>query len=362
MRSAFCQVKQVACAMRTTLREDRARSTCYVLPSTIKSPRAAAMRATASGISILIRNPHVRAHASEARPWKIQHPIEDTRDKFEAKTAGWFSENVRKVIDEAQPYQSDDPSGHPLRILRELVNIDKHRDLVVSTYAMDAFEVALGDLYAVASPTLVYKREMVPGAVVARAHLRLVKKVHGDHLMQFPCNLVYGETIDIPGIEGPAGRRGAIECVTAMIGPYLDALEAGACGAGCYVCGSGGTACRGWYNSARTSGRGPTDRSIWLAGRTRTRFGHQNQRPITVMIDGVMSDRTTKVSNNRPMPIVVPNWPIARRSLVIIVPMVTANTTPAAVTTGPVTPMPRMSPVFRPAPISSSIRDTSIRL
>ena len=162
--------------MRTTLREDRARSTCYVLPSTIKSPRAAAMRATASGISILIRNPHVRAHASKARPWKIQHPIEDTRDKFEAKTVGWFSENVRKVIDEAQPYQSDDPSGHPLRILRELVNIDKHRDLVVSTYAMDAFEVALGDLYAVASSTLVYKREMVPGAVVAQHICDLLRR------------------------------------------------------------------------------------------------------------------------------------------------------------------------------------------
>jgi hypothetical protein len=55
---------------------------------------------------------------------------------------------------------------------------------------------------------------------------------------------------------------------------------------GGYACGSGGTACRGWYSSARTSGRGPTDRSIWLAGRTRTRFGHQNQRPVTVMIDG----------------------------------------------------------------------------
>ncbi|MGB7872198.1 MAG: hypothetical protein WBM01_28695 [Mycobacterium sp.] len=173
--------------------------------------------------------PHVRAHAPEVRPWKIQHPIEDTRGKFEAKTAGWSSENVRKVIDEAQPYQFDDPSGHPLRILRELVNIDKHRDLVVSTYAMDAFEVALDDLYEVASPTQVYKREMVPGAVVARAHLRLVKKVHGDHLMQFPCNLVYGETIDIPGIEGPAGLLRAIECVTAMIGPYLDALEAAGC-------------------------------------------------------------------------------------------------------------------------------------
>lgn len=173
--------------------------------------------------------PHVRAHAPDVRPWKIQHPIEDNRDKFEAKTAGWFSDDVRKVIDEAQPYQFDDPSGHPLRILRELVNVDKHRDLVVSTYAMDVFEVAPDDLYEVASPTQVHKREMVPGAVVARAHLRLVKEVHGDHLMQFPCNLVYGETIDIPGIEGPAGLLRAIECITAMIGPYLDALEAAGC-------------------------------------------------------------------------------------------------------------------------------------
>lgn len=32
--------------------------------------------------------------------------------------------------------------------------------------------------------------------------------------------------------------------------------------AGRYVCGSDGTACRGWCNSARTSGRGPMDRSI----------------------------------------------------------------------------------------------------
>ncbi len=155
-----------------------------------------------------------------------------TRIKFavaERKSPNRPAHRTPRVHETRDASLFDDPRGHPLRILRELVNIDKHRDLVVSTYAMDAFEVALNDLYEVASPTQVYKREMVLGAVVARAHLRLVKKVHGDHLMQFPCNLVYGETIDIPGIEGPAGLLRAIECVTAMIGPLLDALEAAGC-------------------------------------------------------------------------------------------------------------------------------------
>jgi len=48
-----------------------------------------------------------------------------------------------------------------------------------------------------------------------------------------------------------------------------------------------------------TNQRGAARRTeaFWLAGRTVPRFGHQNQRPITVIIDGVMSDRTTKVSN-----------------------------------------------------------------
>jgi hypothetical protein len=70
---------------------------------------------------------------------------------------------------------------------------------------------------------------MVPGAVVARAHLRLVQNVHGDQWKQFAYNVVHGETIEIPGIEGPAGLLQAVECVTARIGPHLDALEAAGC-------------------------------------------------------------------------------------------------------------------------------------
>ncbi|SIK46170.1 Uncharacterised protein [Mycobacteroides abscessus subsp. abscessus] len=42
------------------------------------------------------------------------------------------------------------------------------------------------------------------------------------------------------------------------------------------------------------------------SGRVRTFSGHQNQRPRMVAMAGVMNDRTTRVSNSRPRPIVVP--------------------------------------------------------
>ena len=89
--------------------------------------------------------------------------------------------------------------------------------------------------------------------------------------------------------------------------------------------------------------------------------------PINPMLEpehiaGIMNARTTKVSNNRPSPIVVPTWAITRRSLTTMEAIVRANTTPASVTTLPVPPIERMMPVLIPAPISSLNRDTSSRL
>jgi hypothetical protein len=59
-------------------------------------------------------------------------------------------------------------------------------------------------------------------------------------------------------------------------------------------------------NKERTTGRGPTGRSRKLAGRGRTFCGHQNQRPSSAVMDGIMNARTTNVSNTRPRPMVVP--------------------------------------------------------
>ena len=60
---------------------------------------------------------------------------------------------------------------------------------------------------------------------------------------------------------------------------------------------------------------GPDPGRADAAGRAGSghRCGHQNQRPSSAAIDGVMNDRTTRVSNSRPRPMVVPIWPMTRQ-------------------------------------------------
>jgi hypothetical protein len=173
--------------------------------------------------------PHVRRTAPTFSPRRIQYPIFDSADDFAAKTVRWFSPEVRGVVEESQPYHFDDPGEHPLRMLRELVNIDKHRELLVATYSVGDLEVELDDLCELVSPPKVYEVPMVVGALVARAHLRLVRPVKGGWWMQRPCAVVYRETLEIPGIEGPSGLLQAVEWITAGMGTHLDALEAAGC-------------------------------------------------------------------------------------------------------------------------------------
>ncbi|GFG84321.1 hypothetical protein [Mycolicibacter algericus] len=173
--------------------------------------------------------PHVRDRAPDVKPRRIQYPILDSAEAFEQRVGTWFSGDVRRIVEDSQPYVSDNPNGHPLRILRELVNIDKHRSLILTNYSVGDFQIAPNDLFETVSPPTVRKTPMVTGAVVARAHLRLVRKVSGDQWMHFPCNVGYGETIEIPGIAEPAGLLQAAEGITKAIGPHLDNLEEAGC-------------------------------------------------------------------------------------------------------------------------------------
>ena len=59
---------------------------------------------------------------------------------------------------------------------------------------------------------------------------------------------------------------------------------------------------------------------------------------------------------------VVPIWPSTISSPKMKPHMVNAKTNPAAVTTDPVPAIVRISPVFRPAPISSLNREITSRL
>lgn len=79
-------------------------------------------------------------------------------------------------------------------------------------------------------------------------------------------------------------------------------------------------------------------------------------------MDGVMNARITKVSNSKPIPIVVPTWATTVSALTDIEIMVNAKTSPAAVTTEPLPPIARMIPVLIPAGSSSFRRATNSRL
>lgn len=173
--------------------------------------------------------PHVSATAPSVARWKIQHPIVDTEAAFEVK-AGWFADGVRQIVEDSQPYKASDPLGHPFRALRELVNIDKHRDLVLVNYATDELEIMPDDMFELVSPPTVFKqRVMESGTVVARAHLRFVRNVVGDQVMNFGYNIAFGDSIEIPGIDRPVGLVQAVECIVDAIGPHLDNLEAAGC-------------------------------------------------------------------------------------------------------------------------------------
>jgi len=76
--------------------------------------------------------------ARQSKPTQIEFPLQDTEDGFRAwsgRRTDWFSEDVWKVLEWAQPYHAAADQLHPLRILRVLSNTDKHRLLNVVDHA-----------------------------------------------------------------------------------------------------------------------------------------------------------------------------------------------------------------------------------
>jgi hypothetical protein len=172
---------------------------------------------------------HVRQQAPQVPEHRIQYPIFDTPEKFESDAADRFAGDVLRVVEDSQPYLADDPNGHALRLLRDLVNIDKHRTLLVTNYSTDRFDVDYPAELVELVESRVFEVPMVVGATVGRAHLRLRRDVDGEQLYQFPCNVSYGETIIAPGFDKPVGLLQAVDCIRLALPPHLDNLEAAGC-------------------------------------------------------------------------------------------------------------------------------------
>ena len=171
--------------------------------------------------------PHIRNRKPTLERKHIQYPIEDSKEQWENKNR-WFDKDVRKVVVDSQPYRVSNSVPHPLRVLRELVNMDKHRDLVIANYSLDDFRMPDHDIFEVVSTT-VHITEMVPGAAVARAHLRLIQDVVGEHMLEVVSDVEYGETIEIPTYSKRMDLRVVMGGIVKAVAHAIDELEAAGC-------------------------------------------------------------------------------------------------------------------------------------
>lgn len=93
---------------------------------------------------------------------------------------------------------------------------------------MDDFHVEEGDFFEVLNTAVFVKTEMVPGAKVAKAHLRLTEGAKRE-LKQFRVLMEYRETIEIPGHSKRLSLRGTMDGLVDTIGSLLDDLEQAGC-------------------------------------------------------------------------------------------------------------------------------------
>ena len=160
-------------------------------------------------------------------PQYIQFPICNAQNQFTSKR-GWFEAAVSDEVERSQPYHLTPPTEHPLAALRELVNTDKHRSLVIAEYAVASFEVAPSAGYEIVD-TWVQDNPLQVGMTACEIHCRLTKAVRKPKAVKFAAEVAYGEQIEIPNTGRSWNMLGTLKLIIRQIGPLLDRLEAAGC-------------------------------------------------------------------------------------------------------------------------------------
>lgn len=171
--------------------------------------------------------PHVRARMPNMRDQDISYPIHNRKDQFVSK-AGWFAPAVSDLIESTQPYNSPTPDEHFLAALRELVNIDKHRKLVIAQYAMHDVKIPEGDFYEVVNIELA-DQPLQLGVTAAEVHCRLTKTIRQRTQVVMNVDVEHAAEIPIPGTDGTWNMLGTLKVILKQIPRLLDELEALGC-------------------------------------------------------------------------------------------------------------------------------------
>lgn len=142
---------------------------------------------------------HIRRTKPGLRHDEVQFPIADHRDGMKNKRR-WFDRAVYLVVNNAQPYRVPEPQWHPLAILRDLVNEDKHRRVLVTNFATLDLKIDTDPVLEVAYWETNLGTELEVDTVVAAGRFTLpVLAIPG---VNFRPEITYSEAIEIPKTGG----------------------------------------------------------------------------------------------------------------------------------------------------------------
>jgi hypothetical protein len=122
---------------------------------------------------------------------------------------------------------SNNSEGHPLAVLRDLVNIDKHRGLVILQYAIGAFELASDCRFEIVDVQL-QKGPLKVGDTACEAHCRLTKPMKAGPL-PVASEIAYGEAILLPDPDRHLDLVTLLKHILKPLRGLLDRLEAAGC-------------------------------------------------------------------------------------------------------------------------------------
>ncbi|MFV9454734.1 hypothetical protein ACNJ7E_14970 [Rhodococcus sp. NM-2] len=164
----------------------------------------------------------------------IQFPILDDVskwEKWEKRNADWVEPAVAQAILAAQPFKSDDLSDHPVWVLNQLVNYDKHRTLHVVAHRGEAtFDKRSASVRQLSDKAT----KLADNAVIATMKLLRPVGAPGQEpsssLVKFEGEAGFIEHIDIPGRSAThLGALRLMEVLTELVEEMLDDLRTAGC-------------------------------------------------------------------------------------------------------------------------------------
>ncbi len=167
---------------------------------------------------------HIRARKPQLRNDEIQFPIVDDRGGM-ANKEKWFDRPIYRAVNDVQPYRlQPTPQLHPLAMLRDLVNVDKHRAVLVTNYSSVDFKITTNPVVEVLDAQPHIDTEMEVGATVCSGRLRVPEPTPPK--LDVHTEIGYTEVIEIPRTTEVRNLTDAMADIRDCVKQVLDDLEA----------------------------------------------------------------------------------------------------------------------------------------